>query len=55
MPKWWATSCTTVMRTCSSTSASVAQRRRMGSRKMVIRSGMTRPPYSALAVRGTPS
>ena len=43
MPKWWATSWTTVMRTCSTTSASSAQQARIGRRKIVMRSGSTMP------------
>ena len=39
MPKWCATSCTTVIRTSSTSSASVSQRSRSGPRKMKIRSG----------------
>ena len=40
MPKWWATSCTTVIVTCSTTSASVVHRAQIGRRKIVMRSGI---------------
>src|ERR687897_3278275 len=44
MPKWWAISWTTVMRTCSTTSSSSAHAAQMGSRKIVTRSGIVSPP-----------
>ena len=58
MPKWWATSCTTVIRTCSTTSSSVAHTAQIGRRKIVIRSGSVRPPVpyqASRSVSGTPS
>jgi hypothetical protein len=57
MPKWWATSCTTVMVTCSTTSSSVLHMAQMGSRKIVMRSGMVSDPvpyHESRAVSGTP-
>ena len=52
MPKWWATSCTTVMVTCSTTSSSVRHMAQIGRRKMVMRSGMVSCPVPYHGVAG---
>ena len=41
MPKWWATSCSTVVRTRAASACSSSARRQWESRKIVMRSGAT--------------